>query len=223
MFFLQRRPPVSCRPILPWTLPGTGPTNFPGSAPSLRAYARHRRFHHCCRSSRAGRRYLRALAKANGSRRKQRATRQEYPRHGPQAIPGRGVELLALQLGLWYLLFRPPVSAKDFYAFFKGCGGTEQCMVVLVVLLLDTLQDVPRRMPRRNVVNIPLALLLAAAGTLLLWCRGRAIFPIPAYRRRLVDKNRTSLEGRNPDGCCHRFPRATVCRFRYLGGGRVGG
>jgi len=101
MFFLQRRPPVSCRPILPWTLPGARPTNFAGSAPSLRAYARHRRFHHCCRSSRAGRRYLRTLAKANGSRRKQRATRQEYPRHGPQAIPGRGVDLLALQLRLW--------------------------------------------------------------------------------------------------------------------------
>jgi hypothetical protein len=64
MFFLQRRPPVSCRPILPWTLPGARPTGFPGSAPSLRAYARHRRFHHCCRSSRAGRRYLGTLAKA---------------------------------------------------------------------------------------------------------------------------------------------------------------
>jgi len=149
MFFLQRRPPVSCRPILPWTLPGARPPTSPVPPPSLRAYARHRRFHHCCRSSRAGRRYLRTLAKASGSRREQRATRQEYPRHGPQAIPGRGVELLAFS-GTMYLLFRPPVSAKDFYAFFKGCGGTGTVHGSTGgALLLDTLQDVPRRMPRR--------------------------------------------------------------------------
>jgi len=29
MFFLQRRPPVSCRPILPWTIPGAPPQTSP--------------------------------------------------------------------------------------------------------------------------------------------------------------------------------------------------
>jgi hypothetical protein len=71
----------------PAPVPPTSPVPRHRYAP----YARHRRFYHCCRSSCTGRRYLGTLAKANGSRRKQRATRQEHSRHGPQAVPGRGV------------------------------------------------------------------------------------------------------------------------------------
>lgn len=78
---LQRHPPVSCRPILSWSLPEIRParSSSPTGQTSLWPDAGYRRFHHRRYPARP-RRHIRPLAQDCRRHRRQRSARQRHPR-----------------------------------------------------------------------------------------------------------------------------------------------